>query len=133
MEHKSRVEKIVEIGTKRIFSQQEAQELLPLIYKLTEKVHAQVKNLMGQMEALKNVPQSRLQEMENEIQKQIESWQIKIQKLGGVPKGYWLVDFDNGAGYFCWKFPEKEIKYAHGYQEGFTGRKELKCHQEHEV
>lgn len=133
VEHKCVVEKIVEIGTKRTFSHHEAQLLLPLVYKLTEKAHAQVKNLMSQMEALKNAPQGRLQEMENEIQKQIECWQIKIQKLGGVPKGYWLVDFDNGSGYFCWKFPEKEIKYAHGYQEGFTGRKELKSHQEHKT
>ncbi len=115
----------MEIGTTRKFSHEEAQQVLPLIYKLTEKVHAQVKNLMGQMEALKNIPQSRLDDMENEVQRIIDGWQSKVQRLGGHPKGYWLVDFDNGAGYFCWKFPEKEIKFTHGYQEGFTCRKEI--------
>ncbi|MFN8791790.1 MAG: DUF2203 domain-containing protein [Bdellovibrionales bacterium] len=125
------MEKIVEIGSKRTFTHEEAEQLLPLIYKLTEKANAQVKNLMSQMEAMKNVPQVRLQEIESEIQSKIDCWQAKVQKLGGVPKGYWLVDFDNGSGYFCWKFPEKDIKYAHGYQEGFTGRKELSCNHEH--
>ncbi len=119
------MENIVAIGTKRTFSHTEAQDLLPLVYKLTEKAHAEVKRMMSQIDAMKNVPQSRIQSMEEEVQKTIESWQGKIQKLGGIPKGYWLVDFDNGNGYFCWKFPEKDIQYTHGYQEGFTGRKEI--------
>ncbi len=113
------------IGTKKVFDLSEAQGLLPLVYRLTERAHAEVKKKMSQIEAMKNVPQARLQILEDEVQKTIEAWQIKIQKLGGLPKGYWLVDFDNGHGYFCWKFPEKDIKYTHGYQEGFTGRKEI--------
>ncbi len=119
------MENIVAIGSKRTFSHTEAQDLLPLVYKLTEKAHAEVKNKMSQIDAMKNVPQVRLQALEDEVQATIENWQNKIQKLGGIPKGYWLVDFDNGNGYFCWKFPEKVIQYTHGYQEGFTGRKEI--------
>jgi hypothetical protein len=119
------VENIVAIGTKRKFSQAEAQDLLPLVYKLTEKAHSEVKRMMGQIDAMKNVPQIRIKSMEEDVQKAIEAWQAKIQMLGGTPKGYWLVDFDNGSGYFCWKFPEKNIQYTHGYQEGFTGRKEI--------
>jgi hypothetical protein len=119
------VDKIVEIGTARQYSLTQAQEMLPLIYSITEKAHSQVRHLMTQIEAMKNVPQTRLQMMETEIQTHIDNWQKKIQKLGAHPKGYWLVDFDNGHGYFCWKFPEKEIKYHHGYKEGFTGRKEI--------
>lgn len=119
------MEKIVEIGSQKKFTLENAQEILPLIYMITEKAQSQVRHLMSQIEAMKNVPQSRLQSMESEIQSHIDTWQKKIQKLGGHPKGYWLVDFDNGEGYFCWKFPEKEIKYSHGYKEGFTGRKEI--------
>lgn len=119
------MENIVAIGSKRTFSHAEAQDLLPLVYKLTEKAHAEVKKKMGHIDAMKNVPQARLQALEDEVQATIENWQNKIQKLGGIPKGYWLVDFDNGHGYFCWKFPEKVIQYTHGYQEGFTGRKEI--------
>ena len=42
--------------------------------------------------------------------------------LGADVKGLWLVDFDTGAGYYCWKWPEEELAYFHGYEEGFAGR-----------
>ena len=32
-----------------------------------------------------------------------------------------LVDFDNGEGYYCWKWPEREVDHFHGYEEGFAG------------
>ena len=41
---------------------------------------------------------------------------------GCQAKGMWLVDFDTGEGYYCWHYPEPEICYFHGYDEGFRGR-----------
>ncbi len=119
------MEKIVEIGSRKLFSLDQAQDLLPLVYSITEKAHSQVRFLTSQADALKNAPQTQLKKIEDDIQNLIESWQKKMTRLGAHPKGYWLVDFDNGNGYFCWKFPEKEIKYSHGYQEGFSGRKAI--------
>lgn len=119
------MEKIVEIGSRKTFSLDEAQELLSLVYAITEKAHSQVRFLTSQADALKNAPQTQLKKIEDEIQNLVECWQKKMIRLGAHPKGYWLVDFDNGDGYFCWKFPEKEIKYSHGYKEGFSGRKAL--------
>ncbi|MFN8846620.1 MAG: DUF2203 domain-containing protein [Bdellovibrionales bacterium] len=124
------MEKIVEIGSPKTFSLDQAQELLPLVYSITEKAHSQVRFLTSQADALKNVPQIQLQKIENEVQSLIDGWQKKMIRLGVHPKGYWLVDFDNGNGYFCWKFPEKEIKYSHGYQEGFSGRKAIQINTE---
>ena len=40
-------------------------------------------------------------------------------------KGMWLADFDAGNGYYCWKFPENEIRFWHGYKDGFSGRVEI--------
>jgi len=34
----------------------------------------------------------------------------------------WLVDFDNGEGYYCWSYPEPAITHYHGYDDGFAGR-----------
>ena len=45
-----------------------------------------------------------------------------MRSLGLEIKGLWLVDFDSGAGYYCWKYPEPAIDHFHGYEEGFAGR-----------
>jgi hypothetical protein len=31
-------------------------------------------------------------------------------------------DFDNGQGYYCWRWPEESLEHYHGYDEGFAGR-----------
>jgi hypothetical protein len=37
-------------------------------------------------------------------------------------KGLWLVDFDNGSGYYCWRYPELRLEYYHSYDGGFGSR-----------
>ena len=39
-----------------------------------------------------------------------------------VVKGLWLVDWDCGDGYYCWRYPEASIAHFHGYDDGFNGR-----------
>ncbi|MBI3607499.1 MAG: DUF2203 family protein [Nitrospirae bacterium] len=46
-------------------------------------------------------------------------------QLGCEVKGLWLVDFDNGEGYYCWKYPEDELEYFHEYTSGFSGRTKI--------
>ena len=106
-----------------MFTLIEAQNILQLVYRLTEDSSKQAKYLMGCLEALPDKKSSRAQEVQEEINVIITRWQNKIERLGAKPKGLWLVDFDNGHGYFCWKFPETQISFHHGYQDGFTGRK----------
>jgi hypothetical protein len=107
----------------RIFNLQEAQSLLQLIYRVTEESNKKVKALMACVDALPDKKSARALEFQDQINSYIGQWQNKIERLGGKPKGLWLADFDNGSGYYCWKFPETEISFFHGYQDGFTGRK----------
>ncbi|MCK6598914.1 MAG: DUF2203 domain-containing protein [Bdellovibrionaceae bacterium] len=116
---------IFEINKKKIFTLEDAESLLPLVYKLTEDYSRQVKKLINQLEAFPNKQSERAIQVESLINSLIEQWQNKIERLGAKPKGLWLADFDNGSGYFCWKFPETKIKFFHGYNEGFSGRKSL--------
>ncbi len=113
---------IVQLNQKRIFSRLEATDLLPVIYRITETAQKEVKHLINRMEAIKLMSPSRASEIESEINVTVERWQQKISKLGAKPKGLWLADFDNGEGYYCWKFPETEISFWHGYNDGFSGR-----------
>lgn len=103
----------------------EAELLLPLVYRLTEESSRGVKTLMRHMEALPDKKSERALDIETKINAVIEKWQNKLEKLGAVPKGLWLADFDNGKGYYCWKFPETKISFWHGYQDGFSGRQPI--------
>lgn len=106
----------------RFFSLEEAQEMLPLIYRVTEEASREVKYLMGCIDALADKKSARTVEIQDQINLIIEKWQNKLERLGAKPKGLWLADFDYGTGYYCWKFPEVKILHKHGYQDGFTGR-----------
>lgn len=113
---------IVNHNTQKYFTLEEAQEQLPLIYRITEEAAKKAKYLMACIDALPDKKSSRAEELQEQINDIISRWQNKLERLGAKPKGLWLADFDNGAGYFCWKFPEVKILFRHGYQDGFTGR-----------
>jgi len=127
--HKQKVTNIFEINKKKTFTLVEAEYLLPLVYKLTEDYSKKVKKLINQLEAFPSKQSERAIEVETLINSLIEQWQNKIERLGAKPKGLWLADFDNGSGYYCWKFPETKIQFLHGYNEGFSGRKTIESNQ----
>jgi len=52
----------------------------------------------------------------------VTGWAEEVRSLGLEAKGLWLVDFDNGEGYYCWSYPESAITHYHGYDDGFAGR-----------
>lgn len=107
----------------KIFTLKQVEEILPLVYRVTEEYSKEVKYLMGCVDAVSDKNSLRGMELQDQINDYIQKWQNKIERLGGKPKGLWLADFDFGEGYYCWKFPETEIAYYHGYQDGFTGRR----------
>ena len=59
---------------------------------------------------------------DQELAAAISRWVRAMEALGVEVKGLWLVDFDNGEGYYCWKWPEEELAWFHGHDEGFSGR-----------
>ena len=60
--------------------------------------------------------------LSNALRDVVNSWADEVRSLGLEAKGMWLVDFDNGEGYYCWSYPEETIGHYHGYDEGFAGR-----------
>lgn len=116
---------IVEINRQRFFTLEDANALLPLIYRLTEEASREMKKLVQCLETLPDKTSDRAVEVEARVDALIEKWQSKLSRLGVQPKGLWLADFDNGDGYWCWKFPETEVQHYHGYQDGFSGRRPI--------
>jgi hypothetical protein len=111
---------VIEINQKRLFTVDEARDLLPVVRRITKFAFTEVKRLSAQLSYLSD--RARKEVLEEEIQSLFQEWHEKMRKLGCEAKGMWLVDFDSGDGYYCWHYPEPDIEYFHGYFEGFRGR-----------
>ena len=121
---------IISQNSHRYFTLDQAQNMLPLIYRLTDESAKSVKYLMACINALPDKKSERAEELQEQINDLIGKWQSKLERLGAKPKGLWLADFDHGDGYYCWKFPEVKILFKHGYQDGFTGRILIESNEE---
>ena len=117
---------LVSIYQRKIFTIEEAREILPVIYRITKTFQSEVKTLSNRRRAFEKTNSTLVNQLDSEISALIEQWNGKVSRLGGKPKGLWLADFDNGKGYFCWKFPETDILHHHAYNEGFSGRVPIK-------
>jgi hypothetical protein len=108
----------------RIFSLAEAQQLLPEVRRLTETASTQVDALLARIEGLAEDDPARAG-LAREAERAIEAWAVRLRELGLEAKGLWLVDFDNGEGYYCWKHPEPAVAHYHAYEDGFAGRMKI--------
>ncbi|HZI65936.1 MAG TPA: DUF2203 family protein, partial [Thermoanaerobaculia bacterium] len=95
---------------KKVFTLDQARTVLPRVRELTSDAVFKFARLAED------------EDNENERQGVVGEWAREILALGAEIKGLWLVDFDSGAGYYCWKYPESSLEYFHGYEEGFAGR-----------
>jgi hypothetical protein len=114
---------IIGFNRKRTFSLQEAREVFPLVRRITRVAQEEVK-VLWEKQSFQKDPK-RKASCDGEVQAVFKSWQEKVARLGAHGKGMWLVDFDSGDGYFCWHYPEPDISFFHGYNEGFRGRQPL--------
>ena len=114
---------VIEINQKRLFTLDQARQLLPVVRRITKSSYDEVQKLTSQFSVLEN--EDRKDAGGSRIQGVLDEWQRKILMLGCETKGLWLVDFDSGEGYYCWQYPESGIEYFHGYTEGFQGRERI--------
>ncbi len=125
MARQSAIPQIVPCDDPRMFTLAEARALFPLVRRITEAAYRELEPVRRKLEAM--VPANpRMQEVEREYEGIVKAWVGKMERLGLVVKGLWLVDFDTGDGYLCWKFPELKLGHYHGYHEGFSGRRPLR-------
>ena len=95
-----------------MFSFEEASALLAAVREETEIAHRKVEGLAASGE-----PAARA-----EADEVVQQWARGMLSRGLEVKGLWLVDFDNGSGYYCWRHPEPALQYYHSYEDGFSGR-----------
>jgi hypothetical protein len=111
-------------SARRIFSLDEARALLPEVKTLTSAAVRRVESLTAKLRKF-NESDPMHAELEANIESAVREWGLAIQALGIEVKGLWLIDFDNGDGYYCWRHPEDTVSHYHGYDEGFAGRMKI--------
>ena len=105
-----------ERSEKRFFSYEEAAAMLPEVRRLTERAHRTVEELGSEAGG------SGRADLQKRLEDIVNGWARALVGMGLEVKGLWLVDFDNGSGYYCWKYPEDGLHFYHSYDEGFSGR-----------
>jgi hypothetical protein len=109
---------------RRTFSLDAAVQLLPSVKLVTAEAVREAESIA---EAMRSHGESdpRRQALSDELSAVVRRWASRIEELQLEPKGLWLVDFDNGEGYYCWQYPEDAITHFHGYDDGFAGRMKI--------
>ena len=103
-----------EVIEKKLFSYEDACALLPEVQRLTGVAVEEVDALGEEID-----------ETNDDFRRIVTDWAEQVIALGIEVKGLWLVDFDSGSGYYCWRHPEPSLQFFHGYEEGFRGRVQL--------
>jgi len=106
---------------KRLFTYDEALATFPVVRDLTAAAVRQVEALANGLDSQEEMD-SRREQLEEARERIVRAWAREVSSIGCEVKGIWLVDWDSGDGYYCWRFPEQAIGFFHTYDEGFAGR-----------
>jgi hypothetical protein len=109
------------VGEARSWTLEAAQQMFPEVRERTERAVGETESLMAKRDALPEEAPERAG-VDERIQQVVQRWAREMEALGLEVRGLWLVDFDSGSGFYCWKWPEESLEYFHGYEEGFAGR-----------
>ena len=106
---------LIPIHSRRTFSRDEAETLLPVVKRITERVAFEAAELQ---EKLKFIPHGEplYDRTCSGIELAVRRWAIKISKLGCEPRGTWLVDFDAGDGWFTWRLGDEGLAFFNSHE-----------------
>ncbi len=106
-----------------MFSIKECRDLLPEIYNITEKFYNKIEKISIKLLDSNDEVEKRLHRSINSL---INMWADKMTQLNVNVTGLWSVNFDSGDGiYYCWKFPENDIKYFYSYEKSLKSRRPI--------
>lgn len=130
-------------GSKKIFTVEEANAMLPLVRAITQDLVDLAKDVIDRRQRLSHLLAGReldrddpysseLAQVEDDLRRDVQRLQeyvAELRDLGVEPKSgeEGLVDFpamiDDRPIYLCWRLGEPEVLYWHEIDAGFRGRR----------
>ena len=114
----------VPLASGRQFSLEEASRLLPSVKLVTAEAVRETEELSRELRQ-HGEAHPKHEVLTEQLDSVVSRWASRLKELQVEAKGLWLVDFDNGDGYYCWQYPEEAITHYHAYDEGFSGRMKI--------
>ena len=107
---------VIPIHSRRQFTQGEAEELLPILRRITEAADSRAREIHEQ---LRWVPREEplAARLQGDLDLVVRRWAIKVSRLGCAPRGVWLVDFDAGDGWYSWRYGDEQLSFFHPHGE----------------
>lgn len=99
------------------YTKEEVLELLPILNTICVKYNSKRQKIFdNQCYYVKTgAPQTIVTECDNKIGAVMQECFTKIYKLGGKALGGGWVAFDNGTGYWIWRYSEPQLLWVIGY------------------
>ena len=101
---------IPKIGRAQIFDLSEANQLLPVVIKITQRLHVKNFEIESRLKRLL-MADPRRRHYQDEFKENITEWKTKMEGLGVVVNNLWQIQFNVGSGFLCWQFPELVIAH----------------------
>lgn len=101
---------IIPIHSHRIFDQENAESILPIVKRITEQAARSSHEIETQLNFVpKDEPSYK--RLTNELDFIIKRWAVKVKQLGCDISGLWVVAFDAKDGWYTWRMGEEGLSY----------------------
>jgi chloramphenicol 3-O-phosphotransferase len=105
------VRTIYPLNQSKVFTHEEALEMIPLLMHISAKTKRELNVLNSQLSFLKT-NSDRAQLIQDKINQSLQTWSDKIRRLGAVPVSLCKVRIPGEESHYLWEYPENRL-YMH--------------------
>jgi hypothetical protein len=102
------VRSIYPLNKTKVFTHEEALELVSLLMHISAKTKRELNVLNSQLSFFKN-NSDKAQDIQERINISLQSWSDKIRRLGAIPVSLCKVRIPGDEGNYLWEYPETRL------------------------